>query len=97
MKIECKGQFFYVRTGADYVNEIPAEEWSGEWHNIDDRRSIEIIYISQITQVSFFPDLLEVHVHSQGRKMARHFRVFDSTTYEKFIAVLQSGLNFDLT
>ena len=97
MKIESKGQFFYVRTGSDYANELPAQEWAGEWRNIDDTRSIEIIYISQVTQVSFFPDLLEVHVHSQGRKMARHFRFFDATNYEKFITVLQSGLNFDLT
>lgn len=97
MKFEYKGQFFYIRSGPELQEELPAEEWIGVWHNIDETRRIEIVYASQITEINLFPDLLEVHLFIRGRKTAKQYKFPDSITYEKSIGILQSGLSFELT
>lgn len=96
MKIEYKGQFFYVRTGPEYASELPAEEFVGMWCNIDDTKRIDIFYTSQVIGVSLYPDLLEAHLYVRGRKTPKQYKFADVSTYEKYISVLQSGLSFDL-
>ena len=97
MKLEYKGQFFYIRSGPDYATELPAEEWIGVWRNIDETRRIEIMYTTQVTEVNLFPDLWEVHLYVRGRKTAKQYKFPDSATYDRFVQVLQSGLSFDLS
>ncbi len=97
MKLEYKGQFFYIRSGPEYTTELPAEEWIGLWRNIDETRRIEIMYTTQVTEVNLFPDLWEVHLFVRGRKTAKQYKFPDVATYDRFVAVLQSGLSFDLS
>lgn len=97
MKLDYKGQFLYIRSGPEYSNEMPAEEWIGVWRNIDETRRIEITYVAQITEVCFFPDLWEAHLYIRGRKTPKQYKFPDQATYETFISVLQSGLSFDLS
>jgi hypothetical protein len=97
MKIECKGQFFYIRSGPEYANDLPAEEWFGVWQNNDETRRIEIVYTNHFTEINLFPDLWEVHLYIRGRKIPKRFKFPDSATYDRFVAVLQSALSFDLS
>jgi hypothetical protein len=97
MKFEYKGQFFYIRSGPEYQQDLPGEEWIGIWRNIDETRRIEIVYSSQITEINLFPDLWEVHLYIRGRKTAKQYKFPDDATYQKCIEVLQSALSFDLT
>lgn len=96
MKIQYKGQYFYVLSGPEYATEMPAEEWVGVWRNIDETRRIEITQTAQITEVVMFPDLWEVHLYIRGRKTPKQYKFPDADTYSRFIQFLQSGLNFDL-
>ncbi len=97
MKLEYKGQFFYIRSGPEYATEFPAEEWIGVWRNIDELRRIEIMYTTQVTEVNLFPDFWEVHLYVRGRKTAKQYKFPDVATYDRFVQVLQSGLAFDLS
>jgi hypothetical protein len=97
MKFEYKGQFFYIRSGPEYQQDLPAEEWIGIWRNIDETSRIEIVYSSQITEINLFPDLWELHLYIRGRKTAKQYKFPDAATYQHCIEVLQSALSFDLT
>jgi hypothetical protein len=97
MKLDYKGQFFYIRSGPEYATELPAEEWIGIWRNIDETRRIEIMYTTQVTEVNLFPDFWEAHLYVRGRKTAKQYKFPDAATYDRFVSVLQSGLAFDLT
>jgi hypothetical protein len=97
MKLDYKGQFFYIRSGPEYQEELPAEEWIGVWRNIDETRRIEIMYTNQVTEIDLFPDLFEVHIYIRGRKIGKQYKFPHAEAYERFIAVLQSGLAFDLS
>ena len=97
MKLEYKGQFLYIRSGPEYANELYAEEFAGIWRNMDETKRIEITYIAQITEVCLFPDLWEVHIYVRGRKTPKQYKFPDEATFDRFVAVVQSGLSFDLS
>lgn len=97
MKIDSKADFFYIRSGAEYASDIPAEEFNGDWRDVDQTRRIEIIAKNSIAGVTIFNDLYEVHLSMRGRKSLRMFKFTDNATYQKMVNVLQSVLDFDLT
>jgi hypothetical protein len=95
MKVQFRGKFFYFTSGPEFANEIQAEEWVGFWRNIDETKRTEMINTACVVSVDVFPDLYEVHLYMDGRKIPRQYKMATVEGYNQVIQTLQSGLSFD--
>ena len=95
MKVEFRGKYFYVYSGPQVASEIPAEEWVGYWKNIDETKRTEIIHAEAVTGLDLYPELLEVHMYMEGRKVPRMFKLATETAYQQVLQTFQSGLSFE--
>jgi hypothetical protein len=94
MKVEFRGNFFYFTSGNEFRTEIQAEEWVGYWKNIDDVKRTEMINTKGVGSLDLYPELFEVHLYLEGRKLPRMFKMATVEGYNQVVQTLQSGINF---
>ncbi len=94
MRVLFRGKFFYFHSGPEFVTEIQAEEWVGFWKQIDLTKRTEMINTQAVTALEIYPELFEVHLHMEGRKVPRMFKMANETGYLQVVEILQSGLTF---